>query len=417
MVKTFYFRCFVLPLSVLLFLTQHVYSMPAGYIDASTYGYNATDATAALQTAINTGQNVYVPNMGTPWIVTPITLTQSNQQILFENGTVISAKTGSFTSPIDSLFTATNVSNVKMTGYGATFQMNKLDYTQPPYEKGEWRNGIRLNDVSQFQIEGLTIKDTGGDGILINGSPTGYSQDLVIRNLVLDNNYRQGISVISAKNLLIDNVAFLNTNGTAPQAGIDFEPDFPDQVLQNITVRNSIFSSNGGHGIQFATGMMADPSQADITITNITSYGNGYSGLYIYYYPLPGVKIKNSLFVGNPDYGAYVTRGNADASMMNSIDYSAFWGNKYGFGGWAKNGPGTISNTNPLFYSTDPSSEWFMYLDPAVSNNILHGADDGSYMGARPLYGTLIPEPATAGMLAGIGIVLMARRPRQTNCG
>ena len=49
---------------------------PAGFIDASTYGggYNTTDATAALQAAINTGQNVFVPKEASDWFVTPITL-------------------------------------------------------------------------------------------------------------------------------------------------------------------------------------------------------------------------------------------------------------------------------------------------------------------------------------------------------
>ena len=43
--------------------------IPPGYVDASSYGYNATDATAALQAAINTGQNVFVPDMGTDWFI------------------------------------------------------------------------------------------------------------------------------------------------------------------------------------------------------------------------------------------------------------------------------------------------------------------------------------------------------------
>ncbi|HEX7010862.1 MAG TPA: hypothetical protein VF184_12840, partial [Phycisphaeraceae bacterium] len=37
---------------------------PPGYVDASAFGYDAADATAALQAAIDTGSNVYVPNMG-----------------------------------------------------------------------------------------------------------------------------------------------------------------------------------------------------------------------------------------------------------------------------------------------------------------------------------------------------------------
>ena len=45
---------------------------PPGYVDASSFGFNPIDATAALQAAIDTGSNVYVPNMASDWIVTPI---------------------------------------------------------------------------------------------------------------------------------------------------------------------------------------------------------------------------------------------------------------------------------------------------------------------------------------------------------
>lgn len=406
-------------LLILLLPAGQALSVPAGFLDASTVGggYNPTDSTAALQAAINTGQDVYVPNMGTPWVVSMITLGKSNQQILFESGTVVSALQGAFLSPVDSLFTADGVSNVKISGYGATFQMNKNDYTHdPPYDLGEWRHGIRLNNVNGFQIEGLTIKDTGGDGIYVGAFDTGYSQDVVIKNVLLDNNYRQGISVISARDLLIDNAIILNTNGTAPQAGIDFEPNHAGDILQNITVRNSIFSGNSGNGIQFATGMLAYPDQVDITISNVTSIGNtgvNSSGLRIYYYPLPGVTIKNSLFVDNGHFGVAVEGD--ESSDKNSVDYSAIWGNAQAIGGRAIAGPGTLTNVQPLFYSTDPSSPWFMYLDPSVSDQIALGAGNGAYMGARPVFGTEIPEPASM-VPMGIGMMmLMVRHPRQEN--
>jgi hypothetical protein len=390
-------------------------SAPAGFIDASTYGggYNTTDATAALQVAINTGQNVWVPNMGTPWTITPITLNNSNQTIQFENGTVVTAKEGSFLGTSDSLFTSTNTTNVSVLGYGATFQMRKSDYTQNPYPVGEWRHGLRLNNVNGFQVKGLTIKETGGDGIYIGAADTGYSQDVLIKDVVLDNNYRQGISVISAKDLMIDNAIIMNTNGTAPESGIDFEPNFSDDILQNITVKNSIFSSNDNNGIQFATGMLADPSQVDITITNVTTIGNEFSGLRIYYYPLPGVTIKNSLFVGNQHFGVAVEGD--ESSVKNSVDYSAFWNNVNDIGGQAIAGAGTLTGAQPLFYSTDPSSPWFMYLDPSVSDLISLGADNGAYMGARPVYGTVVPEPAMIALVGCGALVSMLRHPRKCN--
>jgi hypothetical protein len=74
-----------------------------------------------------------------------------------------------------------------------------------------------------------------------------------------------------------------------------------------------------------------------------------------------------------------------------------------------------LTNVQPLFYSTDPSSPWFMYLDPSVSDQIALGAGNGAYMGARPVFGTEIPEPASM-VPMGIGMMmLMVRHPRQEN--
>ena len=79
---------------------------PTGFIDASTYGggYNTANATAALQAAINTGKNVFVPKEASDWFVTPITLAKNNQEILFESGVEVTAKAGAFTGTGDCLF-------------------------------------------------------------------------------------------------------------------------------------------------------------------------------------------------------------------------------------------------------------------------------------------------------------------------
>ena len=66
----------------------------------------------------------------------------------------------------------------------------------------------------------------------------------MIKDVVTDNCYRQGISVISARNLLIENNVFKNTGGTPPGAGIDLEPNRPDEKLVNVIIRNNIFDNN-----------------------------------------------------------------------------------------------------------------------------------------------------------------------------
>ncbi len=218
------------------------------HANAAWWGFNPDDATTALQAAIDSGaREVLVPFMGRPWIITPIRL-RGDLDLIFEPGVLVLAKRGEFKGGSDSLFSAIDVDNLSIRGPGATLRMWKSDYQNPPYVKAEWRMGIRISACKNVLIEGLRIESTGGDGIYIGGDGARkWSEDVVIRNVHCDDNHRQGISVISAQNLLIENSIFSGTSGTAPESGIDFEPNAPDERLVNCVVRNSLFENNVGN--------------------------------------------------------------------------------------------------------------------------------------------------------------------------
>ena len=215
------------------------------------WGFNADDATDYLQSAINSGaKGIILPNMGVPWVIRPIKL-RSNQKITILPGVVILAKKGEYKGKGDSLFSATNVENLIISGYGAVLRMHKKDYQdKKQYAPAEWRMTLSLTGCSNVIIEGLRCESSGGDGIYIGATgEQNYCKDVTIKDVVCDDNHRQGISVISAINLTIENCSLLNTSGTAPQAGIDFEPNGEDEQLTNITMRNCYISRNKGAGI------------------------------------------------------------------------------------------------------------------------------------------------------------------------
>ena len=218
--------------------------------NAAWWGFSKDDSTAALQAAIDSGaRTVVVPYMGEPWIVRPIKL-PSNLELVFEPGVLVLAKRGEFQGPGDSLFTATGVENLTIRGYGATLRMWKSDYQKPPYRKAEWRMGIAIRGCRNVLIEGVRVESSGGDGFYVDGGgPRKWSQDVTIRNAVAHDNHRQGISVISAQNLLVENCVFSATSGTPPEAGIDLEPDTADQRLVNCLIRNCVFENNSGHAM------------------------------------------------------------------------------------------------------------------------------------------------------------------------
>ena len=226
---------------------------------ASWWGFDAADSTAYLQAAINSGAaKLIVEKMPSPWVVTPLKAA-SNQHIVFEGGAVLLAKRGEFVGRSDRLFAVDGVENVRITGYGATLRMWRDDYARGKdgkgrdYRRGEWRHTLSVSGSRNVFIEGLTLEESGGDGIYISSqTPEKTSRDVVIRDCVCDRNHRQGISVISAENLLVENCVFKNTKGTAPEDGVDFEPNNPGDRFINCVFRNCVSENNAGNGFELA---------------------------------------------------------------------------------------------------------------------------------------------------------------------
>ncbi len=240
---------------------------------ASWWGFDPEDSTASLQAAIDSGvPKLIVEKMAGPWIVTPIILV-SNQEILFEEGVEILAKRGEFHDNNDSLFRASGKENITLSGYGATWRMWREDYANPElYSKAEWRMCLKMGGCTNFKILGLTLTESGGDGIYL-GAPA--SKDVLIKDVICDRNYRQGISVISAENLLIEGCTLSNTGGTNPRAGIDFEPNHPNERVVNCVMRDCVMENNEGAGIVLYLNPL-DATSADISLRfeNCRTSGN-----------------------------------------------------------------------------------------------------------------------------------------------
>ena len=226
---------------------------------ASWWGFDKEDSTFYLQAAIDSGvPRLIVEKMGSPWIVTPIKAV-SNQHLVFEPGAVLLAKRGEFVGLNDRLLSLNGVENVRITGHGAKLRMWRDDYARGKdgkgrdYRRGEWRHALSVSGSRNVVLEGLTFVESGGDGIYISSpTPETTSRDIVIRDCVCDRHHRQGMSVISAENLLVENCVFSNTKGTAPEAGVDFEPNKAGERLVNCVLRNCVSENNSGNGFEIA---------------------------------------------------------------------------------------------------------------------------------------------------------------------
>lgn len=276
---------------------QPYYNYSANYYSEkvlllSDWGYDVVDSTDLLQKALDSEYRIIIiPAEPGPWITRPLFLRRDNLTIIIEDGAQLLAKRDYYMEKEDSLLTINGVHNITIYGYGAEMKMWRDDYDKKPYEHSEWRHGIKILSCRNVDIYGLAIKETGGDGIYISQKKEKnyplYSSNIVIKDMKLIDNYRQGISVISARNLLIDNCYISGTKGTPPEAGIDFEPNRLEESFVNCKVTNCEITQNSGAGILiWLKSLDSDSHPVDITIEDCTIYKNGW-GLGIY---LGGVK-------------------------------------------------------------------------------------------------------------------------------
>jgi hypothetical protein len=217
---------------------------------ASDFGFNSGNSTIALYNALTSDfDTILVDRQYTAWNIEPLHLKNLvDKVILFEEGCELKALPGKFKRVTDALLKLDNAQNVKLLGYGAgaVFKMNKEEYLE-----GEWRHIISLRNCKNIVIKGFELLDSGGDGLYISGLEKGtFSENITIENVLSSNNKRQGISIISVQNLVLKNSQFTKTNGTLPEAGIDIEPNHPEDRIVNVNIKNCIFSENNHSGIK-----------------------------------------------------------------------------------------------------------------------------------------------------------------------
>lgn len=122
---------------------------------------------------------------------------------------------------------------------------------------GEWGMGINILNSTDIRISKIKIDECWGDGIYIgqHNTESVLPKYIYIDDIVMSNNRRQGISVISAAYLFISNSHLYRTgqiSTTSPSAGIDIEPnDISFQRVKEIYIDSCVFEENIGGGILF----------------------------------------------------------------------------------------------------------------------------------------------------------------------
>ena len=228
----------------------------ATLVYVSDFGDNEMEATDVFYAAINNAAHdtVVVDYIGAgKWITDIIYVWRNDLTLIFEPGVIVEAKEN---FGCGSLFMINSMQNIAFIGYGATLQMHKAEYEAGyPEDNCQFRNCISVNGCKNLKVYGLTLKDSGGDGIYLGHGALDfmpYCENVHIKDCVMDNNFRQGISITTSVNVLIENCDIKNTGnslGVFPECGIDIEPDYAWAKLENLTIRNCRITDNKRWGI------------------------------------------------------------------------------------------------------------------------------------------------------------------------
>lgn len=200
-------------------------------------GDGTNDDTANIQCAMNNSSTVLIP-AGT-YMINAVTELhpKSGNRIILDNDATLKAITNDATSY--RIFHFVDVQNVELCG--GTLEGDRLTHTGLT---GEWGNCIRVYGTSHnIYIHDMTLKNPWGDclGVVCDG-------DVRTARLHSINARRNGYSIGRVNNFVSNDDIIEGTNGTAPQCGVDIEPDDNSDYLNNVVFNNLRSLDNASAG-------------------------------------------------------------------------------------------------------------------------------------------------------------------------
>jgi hypothetical protein len=230
-------------------------------------GDGTNDDTLAIQTALNYNPNIEVPN-GTYMVnaVTKVSL-NTNNKLYLDNDAIIKA------IPNDAehyaILDVRNVNNVEICG--GTIEGEREDHIG---ETGEW--GMCINIVlgsDRIYVHDINLINAWGDGIYVNTTGSVNTARVHVNNV-----RRNGYSIVSVNNFYSNQDHIENTRGTMPQSGVDIEPNFDTDIINNVVFNELTTNNNGDNG--FIISLRALETEANIKLINYKS-NNDNRGFWV----------------------------------------------------------------------------------------------------------------------------------------
>lgn len=184
---------------------------------------------------------------------------RSNTEVYFSNASINILDNDDIRECIIQVYDKSNVClyNVKLVGDFKTHKFSSGD-------SDEWNHGIKIAGSSNVNVINANISYCVGDGIDIIDSYDAHNvpKNIIIKDCILDNNGRQGISIESGDTVLVKHCIITNTSRIKhvfPGAAIDIEP-WRETGLNNIHISHCEMYNNAS-SINVYLAFLAEPDK------------------------------------------------------------------------------------------------------------------------------------------------------------
>ncbi|HUH52334.1 MAG TPA: right-handed parallel beta-helix repeat-containing protein [Flavobacterium sp.] len=220
---------------------SHGYTYTDAYL--AQFDLTSKDHTDALQEVLNTHPKVILPNHSIYINKTGISL-RNNSLLIGQKDTQL------IMLPNDEIDSAViKIENVEHVTIKGLRIVGDRDTRIHPIV-GEWGHGVVIRNCSDILLDGLKIEKTIGDGVYIGQLDDLASKNIYVKNTVIDQVMRNGVSITSGRNIMLYNLFIANTHGTNPMCGIDIEPNSNRDFIENIFIVNTITYNNKVGGLK-----------------------------------------------------------------------------------------------------------------------------------------------------------------------
>jgi hypothetical protein len=137
----------------------------------------------------------------------------------------------------------------------------------------EWQHGYSLEGVQGATLSNVQARETWGDGVMLwhgayspaCGDDASSARNVLITGAVLERNGRQGVAIVDAENVTVQDSAI----GPVAWWSVDIETDDNCEIARHIDILRNQFGANR-YGVIGSVGFGGDPQVGDVTAVGNT---------------------------------------------------------------------------------------------------------------------------------------------------